>query len=185
MNPPAKRRIGSIGRALEGQQVALFKPDSSEAVKEGEEGEICISGGSLMLGYAGKEQKQPILNGWLHTGDLGRCDSDGFVTITGRLKDIIIRGGENISPGLIENIIRNHEAVSACCVVGAASADLGEVPVAFVELRDGRPVTEEDLRRTVAMALKPAYVPERWYFLPALPENELGKVDRKALRALT
>jgi acyl-CoA synthetase (AMP-forming)/AMP-acid ligase II len=184
MNPPGNRRIGSIGIPLKGQYVELFNPGSTEPAAEGEEAEICIRGPSLMLGYISKDQKLPFMNGWLRTGDLGRRDSDGFFYVTGRLKDIIVRGGENISPGLIENIIRNHEAVSSCCVVGAVSDDLGEVPVAFVVFRDRCSVAEQVLRDRAAAVLKPAYVPVRWYFLPRLPENALGKVDRNALRAI-
>jgi acyl-CoA synthetase (AMP-forming)/AMP-acid ligase II len=135
MNPPVARRIGTVGTALAGQRVAVLAPDNEKPVPVGSEGEICIAGPSLMKGYVpplGHRDGPSIRNGWLRTGDLGWLDDDGYLTVSGRLKEIIIRGGENLSPGRIEEAILRNPAVRACCVVGAPDADLGEVPVAFV-----------------------------------------------------
>ena len=137
MNPPDGRRIGTIGTVLAGQDVRLFDPVTNTEVAQGGEGEIRIGGPALMAGYLGSAE-QPIVDGWLRTGDLGRFDEDGFLTITGRIKDVIIRGGENISPALIERHLATHPTVRDCCVVGAPDADLGEVPVAFVVLEGRR-----------------------------------------------
>jgi len=182
MNPPAARRIGTVGTVLAGQSVKLFKPGTLDEVPAGAEGEICISGPALMQGYLGAGGEQPIRDGWLRTGDLGRFDAEGYLAITGRIKDVIIRGGENLSPQLIEGVLAQHRAVRACCVVGGAHADLGEVPVAFVTLRDGERVDEEALKKLVGEKLSRLYVPDRIRFVDALPENSVGKVDRKALR---
>jgi acyl-CoA synthetase (AMP-forming)/AMP-acid ligase II len=182
MNPPGARRIGTVGTVLAGQRVALFKPGTMTLVAPLTEGEIRISGPSVMQGYLGAGGEQPVRDGWLRTGDLGRFDADGYLAITGRLKDVIIRGGENLSPQLIEGVLVEHPAVRACCVVGGPHADLGEVPVAFVVLREGGKASAEELHALVGARLARMYVPSEVRFVAALPENSIGKVDRKALR---
>jgi acyl-CoA synthetase (AMP-forming)/AMP-acid ligase II len=182
MNPPGQRRIGSVGKVLDGQQVKLLAPGTIDEVGKGEEGEICIGGPSLMRGYVGDGAEQPFDRGWLRSGDLGRFDEAGFLSITGRIKDVIIRGGENLSPALVEGVLTAHDAVQAACVVGGPDADLGEVPVAFVVLRPGMEVNGAALQAHVTERLKRIYAPAAVHFVAALPENGVGKIDRKALR---
>jgi acyl-CoA synthetase (AMP-forming)/AMP-acid ligase II len=187
MNPPAARKIGTVGTALAGQRVAVFEPAEDAPVAPGAEGEICIAGPSLMKGYvpAGAARDGPsIRNGWLRTGDLGSLDAEGYLTVRGRLKEIIIRGGENLSPGRIEEAILHDPAVASCCVVGAPDPDLGEVPVAFVVAREGASVRERAIQDLVRAELTRACVPARVTVLDALPEIGVGKVDRKRLRQL-
>ena len=162
----------------------LVQPGSTDEVPPGGEGEICIAGPCLMRGYIGAGSEQPIRDGWLRSGDLGRFDADGYLAITGRIKDVIIRGGENLSPQLIEGILVEHPSVRACCVVGGPHADLGEVPIAFVTLQPGTDAREEELKKLVGDRLSRMYVPDQVRFVEALPENAVGKVDRKALRQL-
>ena len=187
MNPPSARRIGTVGTALAGQRVAVFAPAGEVPVPAGNEGEICVAGPSLMKGYvpAVTAQDGPtIRNGWLRTGDLGRLDDEGYLTVTGRLKEIIIRGGENLSPGRIEEVILRDPAVHSCCVVGAPDPDLGEAPVAFVVARDGSSIREEAIQERVRAELTRACVPARVVVLDALPEIGLGKIDRTLLKQL-
>ncbi|HSB47884.1 MAG TPA: class I adenylate-forming enzyme family protein [Burkholderiales bacterium] len=187
MNPPAARRIGTVGTALAGQRVAVLAPGSEQPVAVGSEGEICIAGPSLMKGYvppAGHADGPSIRDGWLRTGDLGWLDGDGYLTVSGRLKEIILRGGENLSPGRIEEAILRNPAVRACCVVGAPDADLGEVPVAFVVAGDGASVRPEAIQDQVRSELPRACVPARVVVLGALPEIGIGKIDRAALKRL-
>ncbi|HEY7743597.1 MAG TPA: class I adenylate-forming enzyme family protein [Burkholderiales bacterium] len=187
MNPPAARRIGTVGTALAGQRVAVLAPGSEQPVAVGSEGEICIAGPSLMKGYvppAGHADGPSIRNGWLRTGDLGWLDGEGYLTVSGRLKEIILRGGENLSPGRIEEAILRNSAVRACCVVGAPDADLGEVPVAFVVAGDGASVRPEAIQDQVRAELPRACVPARVVVLGALPEIGIGKIDRAALKRL-
>jgi acyl-CoA synthetase (AMP-forming)/AMP-acid ligase II len=183
MNPPEARRIGTVGTPLAGQTVRLLAADSTREVEDGHDGEICIRGPSLMLGYVGAPD--PFDAGWLRTGDLGRFDADGYLEITGRIKDVIIRGGENISPQLVENALAGHPDVVACCVVGAPHPEWGEVAIAFVVPRAG---VDTDLSQSLSsriMAILPkAYVPHAFRTVTALPENGVGKIDRKALRAV-
>lgn len=189
MNPPGARRIGSVGTPLEGQTVFLRGALGAPVLQAGQEGEICIAGPSLMTGYLldGVAGVPDPVGETLSTGDLGRFDEDGYLYITGRLKDVIIRGGENLSPGLIEEVIARVSGVAACCVVARAHADLGEVPVAFVvrqEDRNGKELSFGAIADAVSMRLSRAHRPADVLFLQALPENGTGKVDRKRLREL-
>ena len=149
----------------------------------GEEAEICITGPSLMKRYVNAED-QPISNGWLRTGDLGRFDDDGYLSITGRVKEIIIRGGENLSPSIIEQAIGTHPGVQACCVIGVPDSDLGEVPVAFVVSAEKTGATKQMLIELVADRLSRRHVPADIIFVKELPENKTGKIDRRGLRKL-
>lgn len=184
MNPPGARKLGSIGTVLDGQELLLFKPGGNEPVASGQEGEIRIRGPVLMQGYVGTEVESPIVDGWLRTGDLGRFDAEGYVSITGRIKDVIIRGGENLSPGLIESYLERHPAVKECCVVGIDDTDLGEVPVAFVVARGGHTIEVGALQQYVCNALSRVYVPAHIHVIPTLPTGSLGKVDRAALKTM-
>lgn len=185
MNPPRRRKLGSVGTPLDGQDVFLRAADGQRITKADAEGEICIAGPSLMTGYLLEGEGLQPVDGAIRTGDLGRFDAEGYLHITGRLKDVIIRGGENLSPNLIEEAIVTVPGVAACCVVGKADADLGEVPVAFVvraKGRDGVELTPGAIAGVVTAKLSRIHQPVEWFFLDSLPENGTGKVDRKRLR---
>ena len=183
MNPVGARRIGTVGTALRGQRVRIFTPGSDEQAAAGAEGEIRIAGPCLMRGYAGEESESPIRDGWLRTGDLGCFDADAYLSVTGRLKDLIVRGGENLSPRAIEDVLERHPGVAACCVVGAPHPDLGETPVAFVVRSGAEPVDAAELTALVRSGLSRVHAPTAVRFLESLPVNAVGKVDRKALQA--
>jgi acyl-CoA synthetase (AMP-forming)/AMP-acid ligase II len=187
MNPPARRKIGSVGTPLEGQSVFLRGADGTSISTPHTDGEICIGGATLMTGYlmdgSGGIPHSP--GDTLRTGDLGRFDHEGYLFITGRLKDVIIRGGENLSPNLIEEAIAAVPGVAACCVVGKAHPELGEVPVAVVVRQHGEHGTKLDgemIRRAVGASLSRIHQPAETYFVEFLPENATGKVDRKKVR---
>ena len=186
MNPVGRRRLGTVGTVLAGQSVVLIGANGQPAAA-GQEGEVCVGGDSVMAGYLGADPQaadRAVRDGLLRTGDLGRFDDEGYLSITGRIKEVIIRGGENLSPALIENAIAAHPDVAACCVVGQADADLGEVPVAFVVAAGQRQPSEQTIVETVAARLSRIYRPQAVHFVAALPENSVGKVDRKAVAAL-
>jgi acyl-CoA synthetase (AMP-forming)/AMP-acid ligase II len=186
MNPPHARRIGSVGTVLRGQSVQLRQADDTMTDAPGVEGEICIAGRSVMTGYLGAEDAtaRTVTDGWLRTGDLGRFDEDGYLYVTGRIKDVIIRGGENLSPLLIENVIVSETHVRACCVVGKPDHDLGEVPVAVVVAGNDSTLHAQDICDSVRRRLSRIYVPHEVYFVDALPETAVGKIDRKSLAGL-
>jgi len=184
MNPPGARRIGTVGTVLKGQQVVLLDAHDQPAAP-GSEGEICIAGPTLMQGYLGHKGDTPVRNGFLHTGDLGRFDEDGYLSITGRIKEVIIRGGENLSPRLIEDVLAGEPGVSACCVVGLPDADLGEVPAAAVVANTGEAIPDAaSLQAAVAAKLGRIYVPQTVHIVARLPENSVGKLDRNAVAAM-
>lgn len=185
LNPPTARRIGSVGKVLPGQTVGLRAADGTMSYASNVEGEICIAGPNLMTGYLGADDAtaRSVADGWLRTGDLGRFDDDGYLYVTGRIKDVIIRGGENLSPLLIESVIVAEGDVLACCVVGRADKDLGEVPIAFVVPKDADTTNAEHVQDAVRKRLSRIYVPHDVVFVEALPETAVGKVDRKTLAA--
>ena len=182
MNPPGQRKIGSIGKALNNQDIYLLSAHGDRITTAHTNGEICIDGANLMLGYVGVSapgQLDPQV-GPLRTGDIGYADEDGFLYITGRIKDVIIRGGENISPSQIEHVIAMHADVANCCVIGQPDEDLGEVPVAFITARHGD-INIDEVHALLKTHLARIYQPAAIFLLDALPENAVGKVDRKAL----
>lgn len=185
LNPPAARRVGSVGKVLPGQTVGLRSADGTMSDAPGVEGEICISGPNLMNRYLGADDAtaRTVIDGWLRTGDLGRFDDDGYLYVTGRIKDVIIRGGENLSPLLIESVITAEEDVISCCVVGRAEKDLGEVPVAFVVPKNPGTTSVQQVQDAVKKRLSRIYVPHEVLFVDSLPETAVGKIDRKTLSA--
>jgi acyl-CoA synthetase (AMP-forming)/AMP-acid ligase II len=188
MNPPDARRIGSVGTVLRGQEVRLVSGNGTEIDGPDREAEVCIVGPSLMLGYLDEdsEGRPRSIGDVLRTGDLGRFDADGYLYITGRIKDVIIRGGENLSPAQIEGALAKVAGVQACCVVGKPDSDLGEVPWAFVVRSAdaaGARLSEQQLDQAVTAALSRIHKPAGYRFVDALPENSVGKIDRRKLAA--
>src|SRR5262249_44158093 len=129
LNTPGTRKLGTIGRALPGVEVAIWD-EQKHVLPTGEVGEIMVRGGNVMKGYhhLPEETAKTITDGWLHTGDLGKLDEDGFVTITGRKKDLIISAGENIYPREIEDVLSQHGKVKEVAVIGVKDEVRGEVP---------------------------------------------------------
>ncbi|OWT56838.1 class I adenylate-forming enzyme family protein [Candidimonas nitroreducens] len=186
INPPAHRKLGSVGTVLAGQQVFLIDGRGEPVNELDRDGEICIAGSTLMLGYLdeGSEGAPRPMDRVLHSGDLGRFDCDGYLYITGRIKEVIIRGGENLSPTLIESVLCKVPGVHAACVVGRPDAEFGEVPWAFIvraDDRNGAPVRDAELGAAVETELSRIHKPAGYSYVDRLPENSVGKVDRKAL----
>lgn len=178
-NLPGARRIGSVGRVLPGQDVAILAIGSDRVLAQGQTGEVAIRGPNIAMGYVGADTFDQ--NVWLRTGDSGHFDEDGYLFLTGRLKEIIIRGGENISPVQIENVMLKQNGISAACVCGAPDADLGEVPVAFVEVSNGAQPNLTELNIAISERLSPAHRLREVFVLDKLPTNHVGKVDRRLL----
>ncbi|MFK4790039.1 class I adenylate-forming enzyme family protein [Microbacterium sp. ZW T5_56] len=177
------RKPGTVGLPLPDQRVAIMD-EQGELLPPGGVGEIVIAGPVVMTGYLGRpeETARTIVDGWLHTGDIGRFDADGYLQIVDRIKDMIIRGGENIYPQEIENALYAHPDVVEAAVIGAPDPVLGEVPVAYVAVRDGAVVSPADLAERMAETLAAFKRPQRVLLLPELPKNPVGKIDKPALR---
>jgi long-chain acyl-CoA synthetase len=184
LNTPGFRKPGTIGRALPGVEVAIWD-DQRQVLPPGEVGEIMVRGGNVMKGYhrLPDETARTITNGWLHTGDLGKLDEEGFVTITGRKKDLIISAGENIYPREIEDQLSQHPKVKEVAVIGVKDEVRGEVPKAFVIAREGTTVDEKELRSFCREHLANYKVPKYFEIVADLPRTPTGKVLKRMLSA--
>jgi long-chain acyl-CoA synthetase len=175
--PPGQARLGSVGKPVPGVEVRIDGED--------EVGEICVRSSSVMLGYwrAPEQTADVIKDGWLHTGDLGYLDADGYLYVVDRKKDLIIRGGFNVFPRDVEEALLGHPAIAAAGVVGRPDEAHGEEVVAFVELKAGQNVSAEDLVAFAKEQIGGYKYPREVHVVPSLPLTPVGKVDRKALRA--
>jgi long-chain acyl-CoA synthetase len=184
-NPPGAIRPGTVGVPVPGTEVRIVGLDGAEA-PAGEAGEICIRSGLVMAGYwnAPDLTAETIRDGWLYTGDIGRFDEDGYLTIVDRKKDLILRGGFNVFPRDVEEALLEHPAVTGACVIGRADERLGEEVVAFVTVAQGAGVAGEELVAFGKDRLGGYKYPREVHVLPALPLTPVGKADRKALREL-
>jgi long-chain acyl-CoA synthetase len=176
------RKIGSIGIPTRGQEVVILDDDSNP-VPDGTRGEVCVRGPNVMKGYFQRPDAnaETLRDGWLHTGDVGYRDEDGFFFLVDRKKDMIIRGGENIYPREIEDVLLEHPGVKEAAVVGRADEVRGEEVHAVVAVTPGTEIAalEEHSRARLA----PFKVPSSWEVLPELPKTSTGKIDKKPLRA--
>jgi long-chain acyl-CoA synthetase len=179
-HPDRVRKPGSIGTPVEGVQMRLVD-DNGQDVADGEIGEIAIRGHNVMKGYWGRPEAtaEAITDGWFHTGDMARVDEDGYYYIVDRKKDLIIRGGYNVYPREIEEVLHEHPAVAEVAVIGMPHAELGEEVGAAVALKPGATATPEDLR-TFARDKVAAYkYPRRVWLVDSLPKGPTGKILRR------
>lgn len=182
-DPTKPIKPGSVGLPLEGIQVAVIDEDGNR-LPANEAGELIISGPNVTKGYLGKpaETGKLLRDGWLYTGDIARIDEDGYVFIVDRKKDLIIRGGFNIYPRDLEELLLTHPDVIEAGVVGTPSERMGEEVVAYVVKRRGTKVTEEDLIQFCQEQLAKYKTPKYLKIVNHLPKNLIGKTDKKILR---
>jgi fatty-acyl-CoA synthase len=160
-------------------------PQSGETVPIGTLGEIWTRGSCVTKGYFDNEEatRQALTeDGWLRTGDLGSMASDGYLTIQGRMKEMIIRGGENVYPREIEEVLLSHPAVAGACVVGLPDAEWGESIAAFIQLRAGIAEAESELTTFCRARLASYKTPRVWRFVDEFPQTASGKVQKYVLR---
>lgn len=176
-------RLSSCGRPYPLIQVEIR--DGDRIAGPGEAGEICVRGDLLMKGYYKDPVRtaEVIIDGWLHTGDIGHLDDAGYLHITDRKKDMIISGGMNIYPGEIEQVLWGHSAVRECAVIGVPDSDWGERVIAVVELTAEASITEEELRIFCRKILGGVKAPKQIKFVPELPRSVNGKVLKREVRA--
>jgi long-chain acyl-CoA synthetase len=186
-NPPSREemRVGSVGLPISDTEVKIVEVEAgTKELPPGEVGELCIKGPQVMQGYWKKpeETKMVLRDGWLHTGDIGREDEDGYFYIVDRKKDMLIYKGYNVYPRDLEEVMATHPAVQQCAVVGRPDPDAGEVPVAFIVLKVGAEATVEELMEYCAKNVSPYKKIRQIIFKKQLPVSGAGKVLKTELR---
>ena len=178
-----EQRLRSVGKVMDDVDVVIRNPDDLN-LDFGEEGEICVRSARIMKGYYKQkgETNQAIQNGWLHTGDTGYLDEDGYLFITGRTKDLIIRGGENISPGEIEQVLEEHPKITEAAVIGVPNVEWGEVVKAIVVLAFGESLTFDEMITHTKNRLASHKVPEYLVVVREIAHNHMGKTLKNELR---
>lgn len=177
-------RLQSVGRPLHFVQVEI-RDEQGNSLKPGETGEICVYGDLVMKGYYKDPEKtaETIVDGWLHTGDVGHLDEEGYLYITDRKKDMIISGGFNVYPQEVEQVIWSHPSVQDCAVIGVPDDDWGEAVKAVIELKPGQTTTEDSIIGLCKEKLGSVRAPKTVEFTQELPRSHAGKILKKDLRA--
>ena len=184
--PRGRSRPGSVGLPVAAARVRIERPDGS-AAETGEDGEICVQGPVLMTEYwrAEEETAHALRGGWLHTGDVGRVDADGYLYVVDRIKDLIIRGGFNIYPRDVEEVLLTHPDVLGAAVIGRPDPTYGEEVVAYVQLRPDAETTADDVTAFAKEHLSSAKYPRDVRIVDQIPLTSVGKIDRRRLRRST
>ena len=183
-----ERKVGTVGAVHPHLEIKVVDPVTRETLPRGEAGELCTKGYSVMLGYWDEPEKtaEVLVDGWMHTGDLAVLDTDGYVRITGRMKDMVIRGGENISPREVEEFLRTHPDVLDVQVIGVPDSRYGEELCAWVRVRDGAPpLTAEALREFASGRLAHYKIPRYVRVADEFPMTVTGKVRKVEMREVT
>ena len=187
LDDPVDKRVETVGRVHPHVEVKIVDPETGAIVPRGAAGEQCTRGYSVMLGYWDDEDATADAidaAGWMHSGDLAVMDDDGYVRIVGRIKDMIIRGGENIYPREIEEFLHGLPEVSAAQVIGVPSERYGEEVMAWVKLRDGAIATDEDLVAACRGRIATYKIPRYWKLVDAFPMTITGKIQKFRMREI-
>jgi len=182
---PIELRVSSVGRALPNVEVKIVDPITGEEVPSGEQGELCTRGYHVMKGYyKNPEATQEAIDheGWLHTGDLAVMDENGYCKITGRLKDMIIRGGENVYPREVEEFLYQHPAILDVQVVGVPDKKYGEAVMAWIILKEGETLTEEEVKEYCKGQISHFKIPRYVQFTKQYPMTASGKIQKFKLK---
>ncbi|PZC47725.1 MAG: Acyl-CoA synthetase (AMP-forming)/AMP-acid ligase II [Chloroflexi bacterium] len=180
-----ERRLRSVGKVMDDVDLSIQAPDGAQ-LATGDEGEICVLSARTMKGYYKQEAatQEAIRGGWLHTGDVGFVDGEGYLFITGRTKDLIIRGGENIAPGEIEQVLEGYPGIEEAAVIGVADAEMGEAVKAVIVPAHGESVTLDDVRDFCKGRLASYKAPDYLTVTGQLPRNHMGKILKNDIRKL-
>ena len=181
---PLEKQVSTVGTVMDHLEIKIVDPETGEILPRGQQGELCTRGYSVMLKYwnnpeATKQVKDE--NNWLHSGDLATMDDEGYINITGRIKDLIIRGGENISPKEIEDFLYEYPKISDVQIIGVPDVKYGEEVMAWVKIREGNECTEEELK-DYCLAISHFKRPKYWKFVTEFPMTVSGKIRKVEMR---
>jgi len=188
VDDPLDKRVSTVGRVAPHVEVKIVDPESGATVPRGTSGELCTRGYSVMLGYwENEEATRAAIDraGWMHTGDLATMDEGGYVNIVGRIKDMIIRGGENVYPREVEEFLHTHPMVSEAQVIGVPSLKYGEEVMAWVRPRPGATLDADELTRFCTGAIATYKIPRHWKVVTEFPMTVTGKVQKFKMREIS
>jgi fatty-acyl-CoA synthase len=182
---PLAKQVGTVGQVHPHVQIKIVDPQTGQVVPVGERGELCTRGYSVMLGYwDNDEATRTAIDAarWMHTGDLATMDDEGYLNIVGRIKDMIIRGGENVYPREIEEFLYSHPRIQDVQVIGVPDEKYGEEIMAWVKLREGQTATAEEIRDYCRVKIAHYKIPRYVHFVDAFPMTVTGKVQKFLMR---
>jgi fatty-acyl-CoA synthase len=185
LDDPLEKRVGTVGQIHPHVEVKIVDPATGQIVPRGEKGELCTRGYSVMLGYWDNDEatrKAIDQARWMHTGDLATMDTDGYVNIVGRIKDMVIRGGENIYPREIEEFLYTHPKIADVQVIGVPDVKYGEELMAWVKLKEGQTATPDELMAFCKGQIATFKIPRYWKFVDAFPMTVTGKIQKFIMR---
>jgi len=185
-NDPVQKRVETVGKPLPGVEVKIVNPESGEDLLPGNPGELIARGYGIMKGYykMPDKTKEVIRDGWLHTKDLAIEDNDGYISILGRIDDMIIRGGENVYPREIEEFLYTNEKIEDVAIIGVPSQKYGEEVCAFIKMRDGKVATEEEIKQYCREGISRFKIPRYVLFSEEFPMTASGKIRKVELREM-
>ncbi len=187
LNDPLDKRVSTVGKVHPHLEIKIIDPETKEILPRNERGELCTRGYSVMKGYWNNEDatREALKDGWMHTGDLAEMDDEGYVKIVGRIKDMIIRGGENISPFEIEEYLQTHESIESVQVIGVPDFKYGEEVMAWVKMKNGDKITEEALHNFCKGQIATFKIPKYWKFVEEFPTTVTGKIRKVEMREVS
>lgn len=184
---PLDKRVSTVGTVHPHLEVKIVDPETGQIVPRGQQGELCTRGYSVMLGYWDMPEAtaKVLQNGWMHTGDLAEMDEEGYVKIVGRIKDLIIRGGENIAPREVEEFLMTQKDVVDVQVIGVPDAKYGEQVMAWIKLKEGAATTSEELTAYCKGKIATVKIPRYWKFVEEFPMTVTGKIRKMEMREIS
>ena len=187
LSDPVEIRVATIGKALPCTEMKIVSQLDGSTLPRGEQGEVCARGYMVMKGYDDEPEATAQVvdrEGWLHTGDLGVMREDGYIHLTGRAKDMIIRGGENVYPREVEEFLYTHRKIAEVQIVGIPDERLGEVAVAWIRLKTGESATEDEIRKFCEGQIAYFKIPQHIRFVDGFPMTVTGKIQKFRIREI-